>query len=402
MVTSRRRRRPRSWLFAWRLIAVWLGAPAPTTGRRRRRPPVDLLLPGAALAVAVLGVMVVASATRSGPGGPGGYATRQLACVALGTVAMAVAMTTDVDRLRRLAPAAYGLVLLALVAVLSPLGARTNGAQAWFDLGPIRLQPAELAKPVLIAALAAHGARGRGRLSGGRLLGALLLAAPAVGLTLLQPDLGTASVLLVVTAGVVVTAGASSRQLAVLGLAGLLTAGLAVRAGVLEPYQVERLTGFLHQSSDPKGTTWNLEQAKIAIGSGGVAGAGLFAGSQTALDYVPEAHTDFVFTVVGEELGLLGGASLLGLFGVLAWRIWRAATCAHDPFSALCCTGVLTMIGFQVFENVGMTMGLTPITGIPLPLVSYGGSATVACLAAVGLVANISRDEPGRRGSQLC
>lgn len=357
----------------------------------RRRGQVDTVLVGAALAIAGLGVVVVASATRSGPGGATAYAVRQLTWVALGTLAMVAAMAVDLGRLRRWAPVGYGLVLAGLVAVLSPLGASANGTQAWFDLGPVRVQPAELAKPVLIAVLAAHGARAGGRFGGGRVLGALLLAAPAVGLTLLQPDLGTAIVLVVVTAGVIVTAGAPTRQLAAIGLAGLLLALGGLRAGVLEPYQVERLTGFLHQSSDPRGASWNLEQAKIAIGSGGVAGAGLFAGSQTALDYVPEAHTDFVFTVVGEELGLLGGVSLLGLFSLLAWRIWRAAARAPDRFAALCCTGVLAMIGFQVFENVGMTMGLTPITGIPLPLVSYGGSATVACLAAVGLVANISR-----------
>jgi rod shape determining protein RodA len=362
-----------------------------TTALRLRRAPVDIVLVGGALAISALGVVMVASATRSGPGGSTPYVARQLVWVALGTGAMAAAMAVDVDRLRRLSPLAYGLVLAALVAVLSPMGAKVNGAQAWFDLGPFRVQPAELAKPVLIVVLAAHGARAGGRFGGGRLLGALLLAAPAVGLTLLQPDLGTAIVLAVVTAGLVVTAGAPTRQLVLLGLAGLLGALGGLRAGVLEPYQVERLTGFLHQSSDPRGATWNLDQAKIAIGSGGVAGAGLFAGSQTALDYVPEAHTDFVFTVVGEELGLLGGVSLLGLFSLVAWRIWRAAVRAPDTFTALCCTGVLAMIGFQVFENVGMTMGLTPITGIPLPMVSYGGSATVACLAAVGLVANISR-----------
>lgn len=357
----------------------------------RRRAPVDTVMVGAALAIALLGVVVVASATRSGPGGSATYVARQVTWVALGILAMVAAMAVDLDRLRRLVPLAYGLVLAALVAVLSPLGASANGSQAWFDLGPVRVQPAELAKPVLIAVLAAHGARARGRFGGGHLLGALLLAAPTAGLTLLQPDLGTAIVLVVVVAGVVVTAGASTRHLAALGLIGLIGALGGLRAGVLEPYQVERLTGFLHQSSDPRGASWNLEQAKIAIGSGGVAGAGLFAGSQTALDYVPEAHTDFVFTVVGEELGLLGGGSLLGLFSLLAWRIWRAGARAPDAFASLCCTGVLAMIGFQVFENVGMTMGLTPITGIPLPLVSYGGSSTVACLAAVGLVANISR-----------
>ncbi|MGH9041720.1 MAG: rod shape-determining protein RodA [Acidimicrobiia bacterium] len=357
----------------------------------RRRGRVDGLLVATALAIAGLGVLVVASATRSNPGGATSYVVRQLVWVVLGTVAMALAMTLDLDRLRRLAPVGYGLMLVGLVAVLSPLGASANGAQAWFDLGPLRVQPAELAKPLLIAVLAAHCARARGRFGGGQLIGALLLSGPAVGLTLLQPDLGTAIVLVVVIAGVVVTAGASVRHLAVLALAGGLGIFGVLRAGVLEPYQVERLTGFLDQSSDPQGATWNLRQAKIAIGSGGVTGAGLFAGSQTALDYVPEAHTDFVFTVVAEELGLLGGASLLGLFGLLAWRIWRAAARASSTFAALCCTGVLTMVGFQVFENVGMTMGLTPITGIPLPLVSYGGSATVGCLAALGLVANISR-----------
>ena len=363
------------------------------TRASRRRPPVDAVLVGAALALAGLGVLAVASATRSAAGPASGYAIRQLGWVALGTLAMATAMVFDVDRLRRLAPFGYGLAVAALAAVLSPLGASANGAQAWFDLGPIRLQPAELAKPLLIAVLAAHCGRARGRFGGRHLVGALLLAGPVVGLTVLQPDLGTAVVLVVISAGIVVSAGAPARHLAALGLVAVIGALGGLRAGVLEPYQVARLTGFLDQGADPRGATWNLDQAKIAIGSGGLAGAGLFSGSQTALDYVPEAHTDFIFTVVAEELGLLGGASLLGLFSLLAWRIGRAAARAPTAFASLFCTGVLAMVGFQVFENVGMTMGLTPITGIPLPLVSYGGSATVACLAAMGLVANISRGE---------
>jgi rod shape determining protein RodA len=300
-------------------------------------------------------------------------------------------MAVDMDRLRRLVPLGYGLAVAGLAAVLSPLGTSANGTQGWFDLGPLRLQPAELAKPVLIAVLAAHCARARGRIGAGHLLGALLLAGPVVGLTLLQPDLGTAMVLVVVTSGILLSGGAAVRHLAVLGLAAALVSAGALAGGVLEPYQVQRLTGFLDQSADPQGAAWNLDQAKIAIGSGGVAGAGLFAGSQTALDYVPEAHTDFIFTVVAEELGLLGGASLLGLFSLVAWRIGRAAARAPTVFASLFCSGVLAMIGFQVFQNVGMTMGLMPITGIPLPLVSYGGSATVACLATVGVVANISR-----------
>lgn len=359
-----------------------------------RRPPVDLVLVGATLAIALLGVLMVASATRSGPA-----ASRQLVWVALGLLAMAAALAVDLDALRRFAPAAYALAVLILVAVLTPLGSSANGAQAWFDLGPLRAQPAELAKPVLVLVLAAYGHRARGYLDGGRLLGALALAGLPVGLVLLQPDLGTAVVLVVITAGVVVVGGAPARHLAVLALLSGGAVLVVVRAGMLAPYQVERLTGFLHQSADPQGATWNLEQAKIAIGSGGLDGAGLFEGSQTSLAYVPAQHTDFVFTVVGEELGLFGGATLLGLFALLAWRTWRTAWLASEAFGALCCAGVLAMLVFQVFQNMGMTMGITPITGIPLPFVSYGGSSTVACFAGVGLVANVARRRPVTLGT---
>ena len=362
----------------------------------RVAPQFDLVLMGATVATAVLGVLVVWSATRSAGGGPGFFLLRQLAWVGLGVAVMVAVMAVDLDAVRRLAPVAWAAAVAGLVAVLSPLGSSANGAQAWFDLGPLRVQPAELAKPVLIVMLAAHGHRAHGSLDRGRLLGALALSGPLVVLVLVQPDLGTAAVLVVVTAAVVVLAGARAGHLALLGVAGVLLVAGAVRAGVLAPYQVDRLTGFLDQSADPLGATWNLEQAKIAIGSGGLAGRGLFAGSQTALAYVPEQHTDFVFTVVGEELGLLGSATLLALFALIAGRTWRAAWLAPTPFGALCCAGVLAWLVFQVFQNVGMTMGVMPITGIPLPFVSYGGSSTIACFAAVGLVANVSRSHWGR------
>jgi rod shape determining protein RodA len=226
----------------------------------------------------------------------------------------------------------------------------------------------------------------------------VLLALP-VGLLLLQPDLGTAMVLVSLAAGVVAVAGAKARHLALLSLLGVLAVAGVLRAGVLAPYQVDRLTGFLHQSADPRGSTWNLEQAKIAIGSGGIAGEGLFSGSQTRLAYVPEQHTDFVFTVVGEELGLVGGATVLALFALVALRIWRVAWHTSDAFGALCCAGVLAMLVFQVTENVGMTMGITPITGIPLPFLSYGGSSMVASFAAVGLAANVARSCPRGTGA---
>jgi len=359
----------------------------------------DPVLIGSALALAGLGVVLVGAATRRLGAG---FAVRQLIWSVAGLGVLAGAATVDLDRIRRAAGVVYLAGLAGLVLVLSPLGATVNGAQGWFSFGPLALQPAEVMKPALVLALAAHGARAGGPLDGRRLLGGLLLIGLPVGLVLLQPDLGTAMVLVVLAAGVVAVAGARTRHLALLALLGILALAGVLRAGVLAPYQVERLTGFLHQSADPRGATWNLEQAKIAIGSGGLAGEGLFSGSQTRLAYVPEQHTDFVFTVVGEELGLVGGATVLLLFALLAGRIWRAAWRATEPFAALCGAGVLAMLVFQVTENVGMTMGITPITGIPLPFLSYGGSSMLACSAAVGLAANVARQSASALGRPWC
>ncbi|MBV9411997.1 MAG: FtsW/RodA/SpoVE family cell cycle protein, partial [Acidimicrobiia bacterium] len=162
-----------------------------------------------------------------------------------------------------------------------------------------------------------------------------------------------------------------------------------VQLGVLKQYQVDRLTAFANPTNDPQHTAYNLAQAKAAIGSGGLFGKGLFKGTQTNLSFVPEQQTDFIFTVVGEELGFVGAFTLLALFAVVVWRTWRTATLARDLFGTLLCVGILAMFVFQIFENVGMTMGIMPITGIPLPFMSYGGSSTVANFAAVGLVLNV-------------
>lgn len=351
----------------------------------------DPVLIGTVVALALLGVVMVGAATRRHGAV---FLGRQLVWLGVGAVVMVAAAVVDLDTLRRKANLLYLGGLVGLGLVLSPLGSTTNGAQAWFSLGPLALQPAEVIKPVLVLALAAHGARAGGPLDAQRLTGALVLLGLPVGLVLLQPDLGTGMVLVALTAGVVAVAGARVRHLALLAVLGVAAVAGVLRADLLAPYQVERLTGFLHQAHDPRGATWNLEQAKIAIGSGGIAGEGLFSGSQTRLAYVPEQHTDFVFTVVGEELGLLGGATVLALFALLAWRIGRAAWRTTDPFGALCCAGVLAMLVFQVTENVGMTMGITPITGIPLPFLSYGGSSMVASFAAVGLAANVARGCP--------
>jgi rod shape determining protein RodA len=157
----------------------------------------------------------------------------------------------------------------------------------------------------------------------------------------------------------------------------------------LKEYQTERLTSFLNEGKDAERSGYNQDQSKIAIGTGGITGQGLFKGTQTTGNYVPEQHTDFIFTVVGEELGFVGGSVLLALFALIVWRTWRAARLANDLFGTLCCMGVLAMIVFQVFENVGMTMGIMPITGIPLPWMSYGGSSVIVSFACIGLVANI-------------
>jgi rod shape determining protein RodA len=183
--------------------------------------------------------------------------------------------------------------------------------------------------------------------------------------------------------------GAKARHLIALLLVATIAVVAVVRLGVLEEYQYERLTSFLEPEADTDRSAYNLAQSKTAIGSGGINGKGLFKGSQTNLSYVPEQHTDFIFTAVGEQLGLFGSALLLVLFALVAWRTWRAAALAKDESGTLICVGVLSMLTFQIFENVGMTMGIMPITGIPLPFLSYGGSSTLATFAAIGLVLNV-------------
>jgi len=188
---------------------------------------------------------------------------------------------------------------------------------------------------------------------------------------------------------VLVVAGARPRHIAILCGAAIVGMLAVVQLGVLKQYQVDRLTAFANPTNDPQHTAYNLAQAKAAIGSGGLFGKGLFKGTQTNLSFVPEQQTDFIFTVVGEELGFAGAFTLLALFAIVVWRTWRTATLARDLFGTLLCVGVLAMFMFQIFENVGMTMGIMPIAGIPLPFMSYGGSSTVANFAAVGLVLNV-------------
>ncbi|MDQ3757515.1 MAG: rod shape-determining protein RodA [Actinomycetota bacterium] len=353
----------------------------------------DLVLVGSVVAIAGLGVLMVYSATRrrletSGID-PSYYLNRQLAFVVLGIVVMAAATFVDYRVFRDRAPVIYVATVALLLFVLTPLGSASKGTQAWFQVGAFHLQPSEWAKIALIVCLAAYASLHRGDLDSQRLLVIVGLAALPMALILQQPDLGTDLVFAAILLGMMLVAGARPRHLLVLVGLGVIGVVAVLQLGLLQQYQQERLTAFLDPTEDSQRSTYNLNQSKIAIANGGVTGRGLFQGSQTNLSYVPEQHTDFVFTVVGEELGLAGSATLLTLFALVVWRTWRAAALARDLSGTLICVGVLAMFVFQIFQNVGMTMGIMPITGIPLPFMSYGGSSTLAAFAAVGLVLNV-------------
>lgn len=347
----------------------------------------DLGLVGATVAVACLGVLMVYSATRST--GDASFLLKQAMFVSIGIGVLVLSTVIDYRRLHDLAPVLYGGCLLLLVGVLSPLGATVHGSQSWYAVGGFQIQPAEFTKLAVILLLAAVCERGRGRLGGGHVLATFLLAGVALGLILRQPDVGSALVFIAIIAAILVVAGTSPRLLVALALLAIVGVIGVFQFDLIEDYQKDRLTQFASPGGDVADTGYNIEQSKTAIGAGGLTGAGLFQGTQTKLRYVPEQQSDFIFTVVGEELGFAGCATLLLLYALMAWRIWRAAQVAKDLFGTLICVGVLAMVLFQVFENVGMTMGIMPITGIPLPFMSYGGSSTLTMFAAIGLVLNV-------------
>ncbi len=353
---------------------------------------VDGVLLGCVVALAGLGVLMVYSATR-GPGGDEpfdtGFVTKQGLFVGVGLAVMALVALVDYRNYREWAVVAYGAVVVLLLAVVSPLGSERNGAQAWFQLGPFQLQPSEFTKLAVIVGLGALVAQFRNEIDLRRLMACLAIGGVPLVLIMVQPDLGTGMVVVAISAAVLLVGGARARHLLALVLCSVLAAGVILNTGLLEDYQRARLTSFLESDSETRGDSYNINQSKIAIGAGSWMGAGLFQGSQTRLRNVPEQHTDFIFTAVGEQLGFAGSATLLSLFGIICWRIWRTAQLARDSFGTLVCVGVLAMFLFQVFQNVGMTMELMPITGIPLPFVSYGGSSALAMFAAIGLVLNV-------------
>jgi rod shape determining protein RodA len=310
---------------------------------------------------------------------------RQVLWLALGIVAYFAAAAVDYRRLRALAPGLYIGMLLLLLAV--PLVGHTAlGARRWLSVGGFPLEPSELSKLLLVLILAAYLSR-TDQVSWRGLGGALLLVAVPAYLILTQPDLGTTLVFVAVLLGMLFLAGARPWQLGSLLAAALVA--LPLLPHLLHGYQRRRLEIFLNPAQDPLGAGYNLLQARIAVGAGGLFGQGWLHGLQGQLGFVPERATDFVFAIFGEEYGLLGSLVLLAIFGALLIRLLRSAAVAPDRFGELVVGGVFVMIFVQVVENVGMNIGLLPIAGIPLPLISYGGSATITTLAALGLVQSV-------------
>jgi rod shape determining protein RodA len=340
------------------------------------------------IALAIFGIIAIHSADLSNPAAAGEW-RKQVGYTVVGTGLMGMCAAIDYRRWRRWATWLYGINLVLLLLVMRG-GHSALGAQRWISLGPLgTFQPSEPAKLVIAIAIAALLAR---RTTVGVRDIAIVLGAVAIPalLILKQPDLGTTLVI-----GAILSAelffGVSNMLHFVVYAAAATAAGAFVAGtnAVLKPFQRNRLLIFLHPNSDPQGAGWNLNQSKIAVGSGGVFGKGLYHGTQTQLDFVPEHSRDFIFTVVGEELGYAGALVLLGLYATLLFGGVRAAFSAHDRFGLLLAAGIVAMLAFHIVVNVGMTIGIMPITGIPLPFMSYGGSAILTDFIAVGILLNI-------------
>ncbi|GAA1123090.1 rod shape-determining protein RodA [Nocardiopsis composta] len=362
---------------------------------------VDGPLLAAVAALIAIGTVLLAAATYT-PGDPAEqlhYVERHLLYAAVGGVCCAALVALDHRTVRAYAPIVFVVCSIALVLVLTPLGAVINGTRSWLVIGGLQLQPVEPAKlglVMMVAVLLGEPRDGEHAPTSRDVLFSLAVLAVPTVLVMLQPDLGSLLVIGATYLGMLALSGAPLRWIA--GLAACGVGGLVAvwSLGLLKAYQLARLTSFVDPSSDPLGRGYNANQAMIAVGSGGFTGTGLFQGEQTSGRFVPEQHTDFIFTVAGEELGFVGSTLIIALIGVVLWRILRIASLCAQPYARLLCTGVASWFAFQSFINIGMTIGITPITGIPLPFVSYGGTATIANLAAIGMVLGIGARDRGR------
>ena len=358
----------------------------------------DPLINLATLLLVIMGIVLVYAATRdwfaANNQDPEYYIKRQIINVVIG-VALAYGTTLiDYRILRAYTPILWGIGVLGLTAVLIPgLGSVVNGARSWISLpGGFQIQPAELAKLTIIVGmaliLAEREAGDRGP-SDRQVLLSLVVAAVPILLIVLQPDLGTVLIISAAVVAMIAISGARLRWVFGLLVAGVMGAYLAVASGEVSEYQLNRLRSFIDPYADPQASGYQLRQARITIGSGGFLGKGLFDGPQTNGRFVPEQQTDFIFTVSGEELGFLGSSFILILFSVILMRGFAIAKRTNDQFGRLVAVGVVAWFSFQIFQNIGMTMGLMPMTGVPLPFLSYGGSSMFANMIAIGLLQNV-------------
>ncbi|MCN9239465.1 rod shape-determining protein RodA [Streptomyces sp. RY43-2] len=357
-----------------------------------------------AMALSMIGAALVYSATRGrteiNHGDPYYFLVRHLMNVGIGFALMVGTIWLGHRTLRNVVPILYGLSLVGVLLVLTPLGATINGNRNWLVFGGgFSLQPSEFTKITIILGmamlLAARVDAGDKEYPDHRTVAqALGLAAIPMAIVMLMPDLGSVMVMVVTVLGVLLASGASNRWIFGLLGAGAVGAIAVWQLHILDEYQINRFAAFANPSLDPSGVGYNTSQARIAIGSGGLTGAGLFHGSQTTGQFVPEQQTDFVFSVAGEELGFVGAGLIIVLLGVVLWRACRIARETTELYGTIVAAGIIAWFAFQSFENIGMTLGIMPVAGLPLPFVSYGGSSMFAVWIAVGLLQSIRVQRP--------
>ena len=358
---------------------------------------IDYGLAAAMVVLGVFGDFMAYSASRTAlvdaGVNPHYYMERQGFFVILGVIAMTIVAHIDYRRLEVLATPLYVCSFFALAGVFV-VGKSSLGAQRWYNLGFVQIQPSEFTVLFIILAVATFCDRRSEGLRMYDVVRLLVMAVAPLGLIVLQPDLGTAIILVLVVAGMMVVAGVPPRFMTFLSIAGSAGLAAAVYLDLLKKYQVDRFVSFLNQNSTNAAIApllYEVHNAKSAIGAGGIWGAGLFKGLQTVLGFVPEQRTDFIFTAIGEQLGFVGSTSVIVLLAFIGWRMWVIGRHSKDMMGRLLCIGIFIFFSFSCFENIGMTMGIMPVTGIPLPLLSYGGSSAVVFYIAGGLMLSVSR-----------
>ena len=381
---------PRTPSFGQKRRSLLLGALAKDSPLRKY----DWVLLVAVVGLSLIGTLLVYSATQPSAD-PRSYLVKQLINVALGLILMVAVSLLDYRQIRLLAPIVYAVAVLGLVAVLSPLGTTVSGAKAWINLpAGFQVEPSEFAKIglVLVIAVVFGELRDSGRIPGPKhAAGVLALALVPVVLVEREPALGVIILLLLMTFGMIALSGLRLRWVAALVVAGALAVLAVFRLHLLRAYQLDRLTAFLHPGADPTGTGYETIHSKIMIGSGGLFGTGWLHGPLVTASFVPNQQTDFIFSVAGEEVGFVGCAVIIALLGLLIFRALRIATRADDQFGLLAASGIALWFGLQAFINIGMTIGIMPVTGLPLPFVSYGGSAMFADMIAIGVLQSVHR-----------